>query len=208
MRTLKASILALLVGAFATGSFASTVYSNNGAFASATSGVSTDSFDSYAWTGAAGNYLGTSVTLGSISYSYNNFGLYGVGAANIYDAAYHTSNYLEWQSLGTNTASFGGLYNAFGVDFGEFYGGVRTFTFAFDNGDTFSMTGLSNSYAFFGVVTDTAFSSVAITANGDYAAIDNISFGNGHGVPETSSTRLLLVAGLSALAVYRRRIAA
>jgi hypothetical protein len=210
MKSLKVTAVTLLLGALATiGHSAPIVYANWAAWNSATTGVTLDDYESHGWTSTGGDGLGTAVVLGGVSYSYNGSQIYCVGPALTYDAAYLSGSYLEWQWGGTMTASLGGSYSAFAVDFGDFYGLVRSFTFAFDNGDVFSVSGVSNGFAFFGVTTDTAFTSVSITASDDFAVIDNLAFGSpGTDVPDAASTFALLGVALSMLAFGRRRLAA
>ena len=96
---------------------------------------------------------------------------------------------------------------AIAFDFGEFYGSPSLLTIALGNGDTLAATGNSNSYAFFGATSDTAFSSFTLTADVSYPGIDNFAFGNTvSAVPEPSTWAMMILgfAGIGFMA-YRRK---
>ncbi len=116
-------------------------------------------------------------------------------------------------SASTTTIALGGSYTAFAIEYGMDSNVVNSFTFALFNGATQVGTA-SNEPAlggdrFFGATSDTAFSSVKVTAASGVAAyvvFDNARVGSAGAavVPEAGSFALLLPA-LGVLGVVVRR---
>jgi hypothetical protein len=207
------SILAASCG----GAHATTItYSNASSWASAVTITGGDNYDRYNWSASpSGATLladFSNVTLHRINYSVVGGGeIYGVSPALTYDAAYlQSSNYLEFQ----NITSVGIIITlphrvtAIGFNYGNFDGIVVPFPITL--GNSFSATVYSNynSYAFFGVVSDTPFSSFTIRAVGANA-IDNFAYSAAHAkhaIPEPTTLPLFATGlGLMALLAWRRR---
>lgn len=210
-RILVGSVLAtLLICCTAASTTAAPIFfTDRGAWLVAVPSVTTETYNSYNWDSSSGNVLAdeTSVTLNGITYSFPTGTLYGIGEVLNYDAPYHTSNYIEWQYNPAGfTITLPSPVTALGFDFGEFYGGVASWTVAFGSGET-RVTTASGSYSFFGVVTDTPFASLVITADGDFPTLDNLSYGltGPQPVPEPSSLVLLGLGLTAGVRVWRKR---
>lgn len=118
------------------------------------------------------------------------------------------ANYLSISSFDENvlTLTFDSAVNAVGldlIDFGDF-GGPATIVAQLDGGAEFTVfdgAAASGSTAFFGVVSETAFTTLTITNNfdGDQYGIDAVSFGV---IPAPGA---FAAVGLGGLAAARRR---
>jgi hypothetical protein len=204
----------------ATAGAATVSFSDAALWNAAVSVTGGDNYDSYSWTNPGGNHFGNSVSLSGISYTtWAPDHMYGIGTVLSYDAAYHTSNYLHWEGNNptTITVQLPFSVTAIGFNFGDFYGNIDQFSIALGNGDTFTALGSSNSYAFFGAISDTAFSSFALTGSriaitsASLPGIDNLAFGNGvSAVPEPSTWAMMILgfAGVGYMTYRRRKVAA
>lgn len=202
----KLVTFAIIAAAAMSAQASSTVYTSFDDWTDNLQGVATvDTLNNYGnFTTSGIESLGNSVTLGAITYSIEQGQLYGVTTALNYDAPYHTSNYLEWQSGTPNTLTLtlSGNTNAFGIKIGQFYGTASNYQIAFGNGDSFNVAG-STGYTFFGAISTTAFSTIKITGS-DFPTIDNVALGTVTAVPEPESYAMLL-AGLGLMGAIARR---
>ncbi|MRR51661.1 MAG: PEP-CTERM sorting domain-containing protein [Rhodocyclaceae bacterium] len=199
----KILFVASLALASATAQASSASYSDFLSWADEVAGiVTTDTFNSYSF--GESSSLGTSVTLGANSFSIDGGQLYGNGKALSYDAPYHSSNYLEWQNNNPNTLTItlGDYTQAFGVNYGQFYGVAGSYSVVLGNGDSFTVDG-NTGYSFFGVISTAAFKTIKITAS-DFPTIDNLSVGPVAAVPEPG-TYALMLSGLGLMGLVGRR---
>lgn len=193
-------ILGVSVFYLNTQSFATAIsYADRTSWTSAVGSVTTEDYESYGWTGS--EYHGANVTLGGINYSFLEV-IYGVGALD-YDAAYLSSSYLEWQSSPNDmVVTLSSATNNLAFDFGEFYGSSGlNLSVTLDTGDSWVVSTVANDYSFFGITSDTSFTSLTLNADRNYAIMDNLSFaaaGNAP-VPEPA-TMLLFGTGLAGFA--------
>src|SRR5262249_34763776 len=173
----------LLVSALAVsvcgGAHAATVtYSNAALWNSAVTITGGDNYDSYNWGGGVKLADFSDVPLSGINYSHLQGEIYGVSPALTYDAAYlQSSNFLEWQNSNvplTITLPFS--VTAIGFNYGTFSGNAAPFAITLGNGFSITVNSNSNSYAFFGSVSDTAFSSFSIEVWPEVGALDNFAF--------------------------------
>lgn len=206
--------LSVLLAALAGASQASTVYSNSAAWQAAVAGGATTlSFDDQDYSGSGGNNpLGTSLYLEGVDFTSNSAGtLWGRAPSYSGDAGYQTSNYLGVQTLSLGLA-FPGPILAFSLDIGETNGFLRHYTITLSNGEAYSFWNGAllqfdgnDFYTFFGVVSDTPFDSLTITASAVVTGLDNVAYGPlASQVPEPATAALLL-AGLGLLGRQARR---
>lgn len=190
---------------------ASTTYSDFASWTDDVGGlITTDTYNSYDFTGGGNNfsYYGSGVTLGGITYSIDGDGsIYGINKNLDYDAVYHKSNYIEWESSApssTLTVTLASYTNAIGFNFGQFYGEAANVVVTLGNGDIFTTAG-NSAYAFFGVISSTVFNKFTISG-ALYPSIDNLSLGPIAlaPVPEPETEGLML-AGLVLLGAVARR---
>lgn len=211
---------ALCAAALSTPAFASTVFSDRAAFNAAVANQITSTFEGVVPPGFDGTYFGTSGGnngvgfLGSeILIQSKNSGL-GFWAA----PGQYGSDYLYWES-DVLTAFVLSPVTAIGFDFMELFGHDAQFTV--EAGGVTTIIPVGATPKFFGILADSSFDTVKITAqlNGpqQYNAwtLDNFSRnvpievdGGGSGVPEPATWSLMLIGfgGLGAL--LRRRRAA
>jgi len=212
--SMKSVFIAGLLSFAANSAFAATTeYADFSSWSDDVAGIiTTETYNEYDFTGGGTNnvFYGTSTTLGGITYTLDNDGqLYGVNKNLDYDAAYHKSNYLEWQSgipTNTLTITLASYTNAVGFNFGQFYGDAETFTVKLGNGDTFTLLG-STTYSFFGAISTAAFKTVSITGL-PYPTLDNLSVAPAVAAPVPEpETYGMLLAGLflAGLSVRRNR---
>jgi hypothetical protein len=218
-RTLGAlSYAMLLLGAIGEGAEAATVtYTNASLWNAAVTVTGGDNYDSYNWSSTSPDTavdLGASTALSGIQYSTDarpNGVIWGTPPSLSYDAPYFQSNYLEWQPQYDNdpqllTITLLNPVTAIGFNFGELFGTAHPFNITLGNGFSFALSGNPDAFAFFGAVSDTAFSSLTISAT-DFPAIDNLAFGDGvSAVPEPSTWAMMILgfAGIGFMA-YRRK---
>lgn len=212
--SIKSIFIAGLVSLFANSVSAATVeYSDFLSWSDDVSGlITTETYNGYDFTGGGDNYVGygASATLGGITYTLNSGGqIFGINKNWSDDAAYHKSNYLEWQDGGaatTLTITLASYTNAISFNFGQLYAESQPFTVTLGNGDSFSLTGLSNAYSFFGAVSTTAFNTISISGQ-PFPTLDNLSVGPSVAapVPEPESYSMLLAGLLLAGLVKRNR---
>jgi hypothetical protein len=199
---------ALFAATFDVASAGTVTYSDQTLWNAAVTVTGGDNYNSYAWTSSGGTFFGTSVNLGGIVYN-DNTALYGIGPALKYDANYlQASNFLDFEgSPAILTITLPSPVTAIAFNLGEFYGLANQFTVALD-GTSFTASGSTNAYVFFGAVSDAPFSSVTITTN-ELGALDNLVLGNGaavSAVPEPSTWAMMILGfcGLGLLA-YRKK---
>lgn len=151
-------------------------------------------FEDQAWSGDLGDFFGTDVTIGPLQFSHGATSgrLFGISEAVTYDAAYHTGNYFEWQRRALTDPNVLIITlpepsTAFGTDFGMFYGEPTNWVITLSTGEVFNRSSPSNAYGFFGVSSDTAFTSVAMRAS-QFPGIDNISFNRASPLTASLST--------------------
>jgi len=173
--------------------------------------VTTDTYNGYNFTGGGANFVnyGSGTTLGGITYTTNNGDtLFGINKNWTADASYFRSNYLNWDYGSPNnslTITLGSYTKAIGFNFGGYDGSPLTFSVHLSNGDSFTATGNSNSFAFLGAISDTAFNKVTISAP-NYPGLDNLSLGPVVAVPEPETYGMMLVGvGLIGFMVRRRK---
>lgn len=190
---------------------ASTVYSDFDSWSDDVTGlITTDTYNSYDFTGNGNNAVlyGGGMTLGGITYSVDSDSvIFGVNKNLNYDAAYHKSNYIEWESgvgASTLTVTLASYTNAIGFNFGQFYGVANQFTVTLGNGDAFTASG-NEVYSFFGAISTTAFKTFTISGQ-PYPTLDNLSVGPMAlaPVPEPETYGLML-AGLALMGLVARR---
>jgi hypothetical protein len=147
--------------------------------------VADDSFD----------YLGTSTTIEGVTFQSNNLNR----NLAVIGEDYNSGGY----SLGSGSVFFAfseGLSVIDGIDditsFGIDLRGYREITTSFDitlsTGETFSTTVTNPSGGFFGITSDTAFSSISIDPGSCYVLMDNFSYGDGTPAPESGGDTLIL----------------
>jgi hypothetical protein len=203
----KTSMMAVLASLAMIGSAGATTttYVNAAALAQNSSNMSTVNFE------GLGNSIqdATVLAVGGVTF----------GAAAIftmvdlgYDADYHTSTYLNLQQVpqlpNSLSMSFAAPITALGFDFGAVYNQQLALAITID-GIEYLVTADAGEYGFFGITTDTAFSSLTISSDSDFTAFDNVSFGavrtdNPGQVPEPASLALLGL-GLLGVAAARRK---
>ncbi len=210
--SIKSILIAGLASLFANSVSAATVeYSDYLSWTDDVSGlITTETYNGYDFSGGGLNYVdnGTSITFGAITYTLETYGqIFGVDKNLNYDAAYHKSNYLGWQSASLSSTlriTLASYTNAIGFNFGQVYSEAQPMIVTLGNGDSFTLTGLSNAYSFFGAVSTSAFNTFTITGQ-PYPTIDNLSVGPSVAapVPEPESYSLFL-AGLLLAGFLRR----
>ena len=155
-----------------------TYYSNQSDWTSAVTGITTETYESYAWNYSGGDYLYNkpSVALGGITYSFAG-NIYGTNSNVVLnDAPYLSGKYLLWQnSPNLMTVTLPNPVNAIAFKYGDFFGGSKNLSVSLGNGDSTTVGTLSNSYAFFGAVSDTAFASFSLDAGNNFLIIDDLS---------------------------------
>lgn len=207
-----ATAVAVIALSAAGAAAADTVYTSRAAFDAATSGQSTAAFDGVA---AADSF----VAYGAGPYVESGMTFTGNGDMFVIDPGYYGSSYAgggfltsDYAQPNVVTINFAAS-NAFALDFGPLLDGLTQFTLAFSNGSTvftqLAVGGIvgTNSLEFYGIVTDTAFTSVSITMNDApyYNALDNVTIGVG-AVPEPATWALMIGGfGLAGSALRRRR---
>lgn len=160
----------------------------------------------------AGPY--TNLVVGSVTFNQPDDRLYVIGQ-QVYPTTGLTSSYLNHNDLSTGnvTISFASAMNAVGFDFGflDNWEGSGNAVLSLSNGDVFSVahpkvgdTGLP--LMFWGVTTDTAFTSIVINDPTKGTVIDNFAYGSASAsVPDSSSTIALLGAALIGMVAAARR---
>ncbi len=235
MKTLlTASFVAAAALASVPASAATTVYSTAAAFGAATTGVTSNGFENAA--NGTSNYI-----LASGSYSQPGFTItQNTNNAFLSDPAL-TSYYYNWGTgdvintpySGVLTVTFNTAVTAFALDLGTFYGipfpyppgttpGAATTRYGVPvkvgtaQGDFLVDTAATQNFNFFGVTSDTAFTSFTLSAGAIAPAgtspsivFDNIRFGSANvsaAVPEPATWAMMLVGfGMVGAAVRRRQ---
>jgi hypothetical protein len=162
---------------------ATVTYSSAASWNSAVTVTGGDNYDSYNWSagppGGGTTLLAdfSSTTLSGINYSLTQGEIYGISPAYTNDAAYLTSNYLLWQNSGVPlTITLPTSVTAIGFNYGSDVGNAAPFVITLGNGFSITVNSNSNSYAFFGVSSDTAFSSFTIGDWPQVGALDNLAY--------------------------------
>lgn len=155
-----------------------TFYSNQIAWTSAVTGITTETYESYAWNSPGCDYLYNLpiVALGGITYSFPGQ-IFGTNSNVVTsDAPYLSGKYLLWQnSPNPMTVTLPNPVNAIALKYGVFNGGLKNLSVSLGNGDSTTVGTLLNSYAFFGAVSDTAFTSFSLNSGNSFMIIDDLS---------------------------------
>lgn len=192
---MKKLVVALLVSASAVSASASVVvYTDRAAFTAALSSSTTATFDD----APSGSYT----PLGCVS----NFGAFSASAANcrlyLIDSGFSGGTYTfgsggalhnDTPADPTNFTIASGT-RAFGLDIRNFYDFGSTVDISSEVGN-FTVAG-SQAGTFFGLISDTAFTSVIVNTVGNYTAFDNVTLGTAADVPEPA---MLGLFGLGAI---------
>jgi len=214
MRKFIAASAAALSLAAAGAASADTIFTTRAAFDAATTAQSIADFEGIAADAGfvgfgAGPYAESGLTFtGNGILFVIDGGYYG----DSYDGAYLTSDFTDPDVVTINFASS----NAFAFDFGGLLGSPVQFALQFSNGTNVvtqiassSIAGTSSLDSFFGIVTDTAFTSVIVTMPDapTYNALDNVTIATavGGGVPEPATWALMIGGFAAAGGALRRR---
>ena len=183
-----------------------TYYSNQSAWNSAVSGITTETYESYAWNYSGGDHLynNPGVALGGITYSFPGY-IFGINSTvKINDAPYLSGKYLFWQySPNLMTITLPNPVYAIAFNYGEYWGGLLDLSVSLGNGDSATVGTLLNSYAFFGAVSDTPFTSFSLNASRDFILIDNLSQASPVPIP---GALVLFGSGIIGLIGIKRRM--
>jgi hypothetical protein len=199
------SLFALAVMVTPAYSTSITTYSDSPSWLAATSGVTTDTFTGYAPSNSYTIYSG-----GIFQNGVEFIGLSG-GTTLVGDTS---GGPFSWANYGTGDAGFvsgsGGVSITLPSPVTAF--GINLFTSP--AGSAYTVTTLATPFTvptvssppptFFGITSDTAFSSVTlqVPSGTTYAIFDNFQFGAAQTVPE-AGTFLLIGTGLLAFAIFR-----
>lgn len=208
------SVFALILMVMPAYSATITTYSNLSAWQAAVSGVQTDNFEGLA---PAGSY--TAYQSGIFQNNVEFLGYTG-GETGVADTS---SGTFSWANFGTGEAGFVTGDTSVAITLPSSATGFGISLFTGPAALTYGVTVLGNSYsaptfsaptpAFFGVTSDTPFTSLSlqVPSGATYAFFDNFSWGTAQATGGTGSqapeagTFLLIGSGLLALAVTRRR---
>jgi len=209
-----AALAAVTVSAMATGASASiNLYSNRAAFVAGAPGLTTLTFDGIVPAGFDATNVGPLQNFSGASFDGASVGVQShlsFPGQLIADDVYG-SDYLEWEDANPQvlTVHFETAVNAVGFDFMEVRGHASLFTIGGAGGSFQVLTGGTSS--FFGLFSDVAFDTLTISAPadgpvpGNFATLDNFSFGALRGgVPEPGAWALMLV-GFGGLGAMLRR---
>lgn len=197
----SACLVASLIAASGATQATTVTYSDRASWQAATASSSTVNFNS----GSDQVFRGSTYVEGGVTFTSTSvYSIYDIS----YDAAYHSSGYLDLEGSNRGMA-FGSGITSLAFDFGAFYDEAVTLNITFDNGSIFTatVTAPASAYGFFGLTSESAFSSVSLTSTQAFLALDDVSFGSANSttnVPEPGSLALVGLA-LAAAATARRR---
>jgi len=188
---------------------ATTVYTNEAAFLAAAGGsLSFESFETVQ-SSVSAQYDFADVSF-SCAGTVTCPGFFGMSAALAHDGAHS----VFFGSPDTSTFTFAHAVNAFGIWIGDAgTTGPITLDVALNNGGSAqalaNFSGASLNWQYFGLVSDTAFTSLTFIPSNRWDGIyfDALRYGQAdvHAVPEPGSSLLLGIAGAGLLAARRKR---
>lgn len=218
------TVAATLTALTAPAANAQTLYSNLAAFNTAAPGTTNNDFEGIA---DANNFVTNPAVLVTPATGRVTFSVTGDGDANVYAADSGFNGGADQLSDGTDsvvagrpntsasttTITLGGSYTAFAIEYGMEVNAANAFSFALFSGNTQVGTAQNvpslGGDRFFGVISDTAFDNVRVTAAQTglliYVTFDNARVGSVV-VPEAGTLALALPAlALGAAVITRRR---
>jgi hypothetical protein len=198
-------VAVVIFGAFGAQSQAAvTLFSDRASWASATGTYSTVGFENLAPTNFY-SYQGTATVIEGVTFQ-SSSGMYVIGGAYAESGGLFstgTGSVLFGYTVGINASGIGTV-KSFGVDLRGYQEATTPFAITLSNGQSFNVTitnptGGGAGGGFFGVTTDTPFTSVVIDSGTSYSIIDNVSYGALSATADVPEPASLAIWGLSAL---------